>query len=176
MRISGEEALKAVFGNKKFRRKASAYEEQFQCKRHKLSLFKCRECNPRMRDRCEHGIVRANCSRCGGPELIARVLFYKAKGRAKKSGIIFKLTVESIYQMVLDTKGVCPIFGVKLILGGGRQRGRTVDNAPSLDRHNNLKGYTKENCFVISNRANRIKSNCSAEELRRLADYAETGK
>lgn len=42
------------------------------------------------------------------------------------------------------------------------------DNSPSLDIIIPSKGYVKGNVWVISNRANRAKSNLSLEELKTL--------
>jgi hypothetical protein len=41
-----------------------------------------------------------------------------------------------------------------------------IDNSPSLDRIVPEKGYVAGNIRVISQRANRIKSNATVEELR----------
>lgn len=42
---------------------------------------------------------------------------------------------------------------------------------PSLDRTDNRKGYVRGNVRVISFRANQIKNDASADELRALAEY-----
>jgi hypothetical protein len=38
------------------------------------------------------------------------------------------------------------------------------DNSPQLDRRDTLRGYTKDNIWVISLKANRSKSNLSYEQ------------
>lgn len=43
--------------------------------------------------------------------------------------------------------------------------------SPSLDRVNIDKGYIKGNIAVISNRANRIKSDATIEEIKALYEY-----
>jgi hypothetical protein len=43
-----------------------------------------------------------------------------------------------------------------------------TSNSPSLDRKNSLLGYTKENTWVISYKANAAKSNCTLNELELL--------
>jgi hypothetical protein len=62
---------------------------------------------------------------------------------------------------------LCPILGIALQRGleGG------LDNSPSLDRIVPRKGYVKGNVRVISNRANRIKSDSTPEELARILTY-----
>lgn len=81
--------------------------------------------------------------------------------RCRRNGKEFLLTKD-------DVKFVefCPVLGIKLIwTGGGR------DAAASLDRIDNSKGYVPGNVEVVSGKANRIKSNATPEELRKVADY-----
>ncbi len=44
-------------------------------------------------------------------------------------------------------------------------------NSPSFDRIIPTRGYTKGNVIIISNRANRIKSDATVEELERVASF-----
>jgi hypothetical protein len=56
----------------------------------------------------------------------------------------------------------CPVLGIELnytVRTGGPE-----DNSPSIDRFNNSLGYVRGNVRVISNRANRLKSDGTAEE------------
>lgn len=55
----------------------------------------------------------------------------------------------------------CPIFKVPMI---GKY-------SPSVDRINSALGYVKGNIQVISNRANILKNNATAEELYTIANY-----
>lgn len=87
-----------------------------------------------------------------------------AKNRAKVKGVAFDLTEKDISVPVF-----CPILGIKLesgIAGSGNN-----DAAPSLDRIIPELGYVRGNVVVVSNKANRMKSNGTAEELRLLADF-----
>lgn len=84
----------------------------------------------------------------------AHMLFYRARERCNKSGLEFNLVETDI---VIPSH--CPLLGIELIKDGTR------DSAPSLDRIDNSKGYTKDNVWVISFKANRMKNTASIEEL-----------
>ena len=87
-------------------------------------------------------------------------LWDNARKRAKKNGIEFSIEPSDIV-----IPEVCPIFGMRLERGSG---GTRLDSSPSLDRLDNNKGYIKGNVWVISWRANHLKSNASLEELEKL--------
>lgn len=80
-----------------------------------------------------------------------------AKGRAKKQGVPFDITVEDI---VIPEK--CPALGIPLNWNIGRGK----DDSPSLDKIIPNRGYVKGNVAVISARANKIKHNASLEGRR----------
>ena len=60
---------------------------------------------------------------------------------------------------------LCPVFKIPLFRVGGKR----TDNSPSIDRIDNTKGYTKDNVWIISWRANRLKNDGTATEFRQLA-------
>ena len=62
---------------------------------------------------------------------------------------------------------VCPVLGIKLDWG----RNGLNNNSPSLDRINNNKGYVKGNVIMISNLANKMKSNATPEQLNQFNRY-----
>jgi len=80
-------------------------------------------------------------------------LWTYAKNRAKTKGLPFDITPEDII-----VPEVCPVFGTKL-------------DDPSLDRHIPILGYVKGNVYVMSNRANRLKSNGTFEEFEQVVQY-----
>lgn len=94
-----------------------------------------------------------------------RILLATAKHRARKKQIPFDLTVDDIF-----IPDICPILGIKLVrrLGQGYGAG---PSSPSLDRIDTNKGYTKDNVHVISYKANAMKSNATAEELKLFATW-----
>jgi len=88
-----------------------------------------------------------------------RNLYNKAKGRCKLSGLSFDITVEDIV-----IPEYCPLLGIKLDSWGEK------DACPSLDRKNNTLGYTKDNIWVISFLANRMKNTSTKEQLITFAE------
>lgn len=89
------------------------------------------------------------------------VMLAKAKARAKKKGIDFNIQVVDI--IIPD---VCPVLGIKI-----ERASKLHPGSPTLDRVIPEKGYTKGNVFVISWRANRLKSDATAEELEKISEY-----
>ena len=87
-------------------------------------------------------------------------MFDNLKGRSKKFNIEFDLEVSDI---VIPEK--CPVLGIPLIPFS------SSDNSPSVDKFYPEKGYTKGNIFIISKRANRIKSNASTKEVEMLLNW-----
>jgi len=92
-----------------------------------------------------------------------KALLRAARARAKKNGLDFNLEVSDI--QIPET---CPILGIPIISTGVSKKGEPSPNAPSLDRIDNSKGYVKGNVWVISWRANSLKSDASLEELEKL--------
>lgn len=92
-----------------------------------------------------------------------------AKARAAKAGVPFDLTEADI---LIPT--FCPVFGHRLERAlGSRGPG---PHSPSLDRIVPSRGYVPGNVVVISNRANRAKSDLSTAELVALADWARVNQ
>jgi len=92
-------------------------------------------------------------------------LLSSARARAKKKGMLCTLTKDDI-----QIPKRCPVLGLKLV--PLQKRGSTLwDCVPSIDRLDNTKGYTPENCFVISRRANMLKNTGTAEEHERIAEW-----
>jgi hypothetical protein len=87
-----------------------------------------------------------------------------SKERAVRKNLEHTLTLEELTALY-PTDNLCPIFGTEL------QWGFPKDTSPSLDRIDSTKGYTYENCQIISNKANRIKSDATPTELELLVKY-----
>jgi hypothetical protein len=91
-----------------------------------------------------------------------RFLLHAAKHRAKIAGLPFDLKMDDIAIPMF-----CPVLGIQLQISEGYQR----DTSPSIDKIKPALGYVKENVVVVSWKANRIKGDATAEELRKVADF-----
>jgi hypothetical protein len=85
-----------------------------------------------------------------------RLMLINSKTRAIRKGLEHTLSLDDI-----RIPNKCPLLGIELRSGNGC----ACDSSPSLDRIDPEKGYTPENTWVISNRANRIKSDATPHEL-----------
>ena len=101
------------------------------------------------------------------PENWARNLLTQAKSRAKRKGIPFEISLDDV---VIPSH--CPVLGMKLLSSREATSSTAVkDNAPSLDKVDNAKGYVKGNVRVISYRANKLKGDATLDEVEAIAKY-----
>lgn len=89
-------------------------------------------------------------------------LICSARKRARQKGLEFRLTQDDI-----EIPEFCPILGCKLQVGDGKQHWLS----PTLDRLDPTKGYTPENVWIISHRANTMKSNATCDDLLKFKDW-----
>ena len=123
---------------------------------------------PRSLPPCSHGSTVGRCFRCRKiryekdvRQQHHKILWSIAKSRAKRKGITFSIEPGEVV-----VPSVCPVLGIQLDRSDR-------DHTPSLDRKIPELGYVSGNVFVISQRANRIKSDASLDELRAILRYAE---
>jgi len=93
---------------------------------------------------------------------LAHDMWERSKRRAWKKG--FEHTIS---HTDITIPSHCPLLGIPLFRAEGQDGSRS--NSPSLDRIDSSKGYTPDNIWVISNKANSIKSNATVEELEQIA-------
>jgi hypothetical protein len=86
----------------------------------------------------------------------AGALWERARRRARERGLEFAIAKDAI---VIPMR--CPALGVPIRVGQVR-----TENSPSLDRIDPSLGYIPGNVRVISDKANRLKSDRSLRELR----------
>lgn len=87
-----------------------------------------------------------------------------ARQRAKKLNLSYDIDKEWYYKNLTEK---CPVFDVKFSTG---------IYAPSIDRIDSTKGYTKDNCRIISMRANTIKNDATVDELLKIINYINNSK
>lgn len=92
-------------------------------------------------------------------------IWARARRRASEEGLPFDLDPTDI-----SIPEVCPVFHWPLEIGAGTSH----DRSPSLDRIEPTKGYVKNNVWVISHLANRIKNNATLEQLEAVAAALRT--
>jgi hypothetical protein len=92
----------------------------------------------------------------------AKFLLYRIQNQSRKKGIECDLDETDI-----KIPKKCPILGIPLSYDG------SFTNFPSVDRIDNSKGYIKGNIIVVSWRANRLKSDATVQELRKISDFYE---
>lgn len=88
----------------------------------------------------------------------------EAKVRASKRGLDFNITADDLSMPL-----VCPVLGIPISMA----KGPRADGSPSIDRVDTSRGYVVGNVQIISWRANRIKSDATADELRAILRYME---
>lgn len=89
------------------------------------------------------------------------------RGSAKKRGIEFNIDVCDLNNLSFPL--TCPILDIPLSFNIGYAK----DNSYSIDRIDSKIGYAPDNIVVISNRANRLKSDATLDELKSLYEFYE---
>lgn len=117
---------------------------------------------------------KAQCKKCGRRDIdqarksrnwthkAAYVIWRNSLQRAKRYGMEHTLELSDI--AIPET---CPVLGIPL----HREDKSTWMNAPSIDRIENDKGYTKENIIIVSRRANILKRDATIDELILMAEF-----
>lgn len=92
-------------------------------------------------------------------------LLVQTRFNAKRHNLEFSITEKD-----LSWPTHCPVLKLELVYVS--TRGKNLDYAATIDRHDNTKGYVPGNVFVISARANRVKNDATPSELVAIAAYA----
>lgn len=150
---------KTAFGKDKNTPQALAYACKDAVKgRNKVAHEKNRVANNE-----RHAALRADRKKSPDAKLWAiKKLLDDARRRARQRNLEFSISTGDF-----DASALCPIFGVELIYQANEVRS---PNSASLDRIDSGKGYIQGNIWIISWRANQIKSDATPDELRAIAD------
>jgi hypothetical protein len=90
-------------------------------------------------------------------------LLNAARARARRFGYEFDLTLDDIIM-----PRFCPLLGIEMFVTNGVKCSK--HSSFSLDRIDSSKGYTKDNVWVISMKANSMKSDSNYEDFKKMAD------
>ena len=95
-------------------------------------------------------------------EFALKRLLCGAYARSKKKNLEYNLD----YNWAVENfKETCPVFGIPLTFF------TSTDSSATIDRFDNNKGYTKENCHIISWKANMIKNSSSPTEIQKVCKW-----
>lgn len=140
----------------------------------KRTCFGCKETKSNEHFHLAQSGVNGRSSLCKSCRKVKSARQYKSnffkfscrlkKAYCKKHGIAFDLTPEYLESIVTDA---CPVFGVKF------EEGKKSHYSRTLDRIDPSKGYVQGNVCYISHRANRIKYDANAGELRQILEWLE---
>ena len=131
------------------------YDTPERLKRSQIRRQELRESDPAVRRR-ENELCRI-----GNEKNIINYLLRGARSRCKISGLQCTVTSADIKLV-----HICPLLGIPLKIAKGV--GNANANSYSLDRIDNSKGYIPGNVWIISRRANLIKSDATLEELEKI--------
>lgn len=92
-------------------------------------------------------------------------LWSSAKYRAARNGLVFSI---SPLDIIIPEK--CPLLDIPI----HQNKRKLGDSSPTLDRIRGDIGYTKDNIWVVSYKANRSKNNLSIDEMRKLLKNLES--
>ncbi len=101
------------------------------------------------------------CIRCTA----IKTMVQNAKSRAAKKELSFDIDFD---YLVSISPISCPVFGIELQYANGK----LCDSSASLDRFDPRQGYVKGNVWVICDKANRMKSDGTIEDMIAVYNYA----
>ena len=92
-------------------------------------------------------------------------LYRHLKNSAVRRGIPFDISITEFSNITIPIS--CPVLGIPLTYNDGKAK----DNSISFDRIDSSKGYTFDNIVVVSNRVNKLKSNATFDEMKKIFEY-----
>lgn len=88
--------------------------------------------------------------------------------RAKNKNIPYNIATKDIND-IWPKDNKCPVLNINFEMGYKNKK--TKSHAPSLDRIEPKKGYVKGNILVVCDIVNRLKSDASIEDLRKISNF-----
>jgi hypothetical protein len=102
------------------------------------------------------GLSRSVASRTKNLQTYAAHIVNSAKFRAKKKNMDFLISAEWLLSALERQEWSCAISGVRMVVSAGT--GKRLFNGISVDRIDNSKGYTPENCWLVCYSINTFKA------------------
>ncbi len=96
----------------------------------------------------------------------AHILLSSAKQRARKCNVVYELDIEWLYKKL--EKGVCEMSKMEFTFDPPKAGFHHNPYAPSLDRHDPKKGYTKKNTKLVLWAYNQAKGQWNQKHFRRI--------
>lgn len=97
-----------------------------------------------------------------------KIMLIGARRRAKEASLPFDLSLDYLYQ-TFGHLTHCPVLGTRL--DWERHAIGPTDRSPTLDKVVPAMGYTRGNVSLVSFKANAMKRDASADELRHFCAY-----
>lgn len=120
-------------------------------------MKKCKHCNVETQGRKDKVYCSDKCRNTfNNINNYCENLIRVTRKRAIENNIPFNITIEDIFIPEL-----CPILGIPIKRADKYQS----NNSPSLDKFIPELGYVKGNVWIVSAKANRLKSNLNKDEL-----------
>ena len=91
-------------------------------------------------------------------------MLYDMNKTARRKKFDCDITQEDIFQIYDDQDGKCALTGYDMTLGSSEDR-LEKQYAASPDRIDNERGYTLDNVWLVTARANSIKSDMALDDL-----------
>lgn len=111
--------------------------------------------------------IGKNCSSWKGYNDIPRKFYTRAKDGAKRRNIEFDISIEEIWELFEEQNKKCSLSGINLKFDSFDG---AYDGNASLDRKDSEKGYTKNNCQLLTKRVNNAKHDMLNQELLEIAN------
>jgi len=129
-----------------------------------LNTGSTQSCGCLAREKIKKGLNFQHGYCSNGRPIVEYELWNRAKKRAMEKGLEFSIKVSDIF-----VPKICPLLEMPI----ARATKKIAPNSVSLDRINPNRGYTPDNIWVVSQRANSAKQDLVLEELKMLVENLE---
>ena len=115
------------------------------------------------RKKRNNGVSRSVSSRIKNPASYAAHIINSAKTRSKKKNREFSIDVEWFLSVLENQDWKCAISGIEMVSSAGTKK--RLFNGISIDRIDNKKGYTPDNCWLVCYSINAFKADSDLQQI-----------